>query len=62
MVPGLRELQYLKTFKEAAVELGMEPHQFTIVSGIGQAAKFPHYLNAIPSMVFMEGAFRLLPG
>jgi len=23
----------------------MEPHQFTIVSGIGQAAKFPHYLK-----------------
>lgn len=25
------------------IDLDMEPHQFTIVSGIGQAAKFPHY-------------------
>jgi len=27
------------------VELEIEPHQFTIVSGIGQAGKFPHYLK-----------------
>ena len=27
------------------VELGLGPHQFTIVSGIGQAGKFPHYLK-----------------
>jgi 2-oxoglutarate ferredoxin oxidoreductase subunit beta len=27
------------------LELGLEPHQFTIVSGIGQAGKFPHYLR-----------------
>jgi len=27
------------------VGLGMEPHQFTIVSGIGQAGKFPHYIR-----------------
>ena len=33
----------LKAFKEAMVELGLEPHQFTVVSGIGQAGKFPHY-------------------
>ena len=25
------------------VELGLEPHEITIVSGIGQAAKLPHY-------------------
>lgn len=25
--------------------MGMEPHQFTIVSGIGQAGKFPHYIK-----------------
>jgi 2-oxoglutarate ferredoxin oxidoreductase subunit beta len=24
-------------------ELGIEPHRYTLVSGIGQAAKFPHY-------------------
>lgn len=43
--PGCGNFSILKTFKEAVVEMGMEPHQFTIVSGIGQAAKFPHYLK-----------------
>ncbi|MEW5744968.1 MAG: 2-oxoacid:ferredoxin oxidoreductase subunit beta [Nitrospirota bacterium] len=43
--PGCGNFPILKTFKEAMVELGMEPHQFVIVSGIGQAGKFPHYLN-----------------
>ncbi len=27
------------------VEMNIEPHQFTIVSGIGQAAKLPHYVK-----------------
>ena len=26
------------------VEMDIEPHQFTIVSGIGQSSKFPHYV------------------
>ena len=43
--PGCGNFSILKTFKVAVVELRMEPHQFTIVSGIGQAAKFPHYLK-----------------
>jgi 2-oxoglutarate ferredoxin oxidoreductase subunit beta len=43
--PGCGNFSILKTFKEAVVELGLEPHQFTIVSGIGQAGKFPHYLK-----------------
>ena len=43
--PGCGNFGILNTFKRAVVELGMEPHQFTIVSGIGQAAKFPHYLK-----------------
>jgi len=41
--PGCGNFALLKTFKDTMVELGMEPHQFTIVSGIGQAAKLPHY-------------------
>ena len=41
--PGCGNFPILKTFKDAMVELDMEPHQFTIVSGIGQAAKLPHY-------------------
>jgi len=43
--PGCGNFSILKTFKEALVELGLEPHQFTVVSGIGQAAKLPHYLK-----------------
>jgi 2-oxoglutarate/2-oxoacid ferredoxin oxidoreductase subunit beta len=40
---GCGNFAILKTFKDTMVELGMEPHQFIIVSGIGQAAKLPHY-------------------
>ncbi|MEW6714965.1 MAG: 2-oxoacid:ferredoxin oxidoreductase subunit beta [Nitrospirota bacterium] len=43
--PGCGNFAILKSFKEAMVELEIEPHQFTIVSGIGQAGKFPHYLK-----------------
>ncbi|MEK7851873.1 MAG: 2-oxoacid:ferredoxin oxidoreductase subunit beta [Deltaproteobacteria bacterium] len=43
--PGCGDFGILRAFKEAVVEMGMEPHQFTIVSGIGQAGKFPHYLK-----------------
>ena len=43
--PGCGNFAILKTFKDAMVELGIEPYQFTMVSGIGQAAKFPHYIR-----------------
>jgi 2-oxoglutarate/2-oxoacid ferredoxin oxidoreductase subunit beta len=43
--PGCGNFSILKTFREAVLELGIEPHQFTIVSGIGQAGKFPHYIK-----------------
>jgi 2-oxoglutarate ferredoxin oxidoreductase subunit beta len=43
--PGCGNFGILKSFKDAMVELGIEPYQFTIVSGIGQAGKFPHYLK-----------------
>lgn len=43
--PGCGNFGILNSFKNALVELGIEPHQFTIVSGIGQAGKFPHYLK-----------------
>ena len=42
---GCGNFGILNAFKNAVVELGIEPHQFTIVSGIGQAGKFPHYLK-----------------
>jgi 2-oxoglutarate ferredoxin oxidoreductase subunit beta len=43
--PGCGNHVILKVFKDALVGLGIEPHQFTIVSGIGQSGKFPHYLK-----------------
>lgn len=43
--PGCGNFGILNTFKNAFAELGLEPHQFTVVSGIGQAAKFPHYIR-----------------
>lgn len=43
--PGCGNFGILRSFKDALVELGLAPHQFTIVSGIGQAGKFPHYLK-----------------
>ncbi len=41
--PGCGNFPILKAFKDALVGLGMEPHRVTVVSGIGQAAKLPHY-------------------
>jgi 2-oxoglutarate ferredoxin oxidoreductase subunit beta len=43
--PGCGNFGILRSFKDAVVELGLEPHQFMVVSGIGQAGKFPHYLK-----------------
>lgn len=43
--PGCGNFGILSAFKKALVELEIEPHRFTIVSGIGQAGKFPHYLR-----------------
>lgn len=42
---GCGNFAILKSFKDAMADLDIEPHQFTIVSGIGQAGKFPHYLR-----------------
>lgn len=41
--PGCGNFSILKSFRETMADLDIAPHQFTIVSGIGQAAKFPHY-------------------
>jgi len=43
--PGCGNFSLLKAFKEAMVELEVTPHQLVIVSGIGQAGKFPHYIR-----------------
>jgi 2-oxoglutarate ferredoxin oxidoreductase subunit beta len=42
--PGCGNFAILATLKKALVEMGVEPHQLAIVSGIGQGAKLPHYL------------------
>lgn len=44
--PGCPNFGILQAFKLAMVELGKQPHQVCVVSGIGQAAKFPHYVKA----------------
>jgi 2-oxoglutarate/2-oxoacid ferredoxin oxidoreductase subunit beta len=41
--PGCGNFGILKTIKKTLAELGKEPHQVAMVSGIGQAAKLPHY-------------------
>jgi 2-oxoglutarate ferredoxin oxidoreductase subunit beta len=41
--PGCGNFGILRAFRQAVVDLGLEPHQFIVVSGIGQAGKFPHY-------------------
>ncbi|HEC96698.1 MAG TPA: 2-oxoacid:ferredoxin oxidoreductase subunit beta [Nitrospirae bacterium] len=43
--PGCGNFPILNTLKEALAELEIEPHQLTVVSGIGQAAKLPHYMK-----------------
>lgn len=41
--PGCGNFGILKAFGKAMVDLQIDPHQLLMVSGIGQAAKFPHY-------------------
>ncbi|MFW5490260.1 MAG: 2-oxoacid:ferredoxin oxidoreductase subunit beta [Desulfovibrio sp.] len=42
--PGCGNFSILKALKKALAQLELDPHQFCLVSGIGQAAKTPHYL------------------
>ncbi len=44
--PGCPNHLILLTLKEALVECGKKPHEVCLVSGIGQAAKLPHYLRS----------------
>jgi len=43
--PGCGNFGILTAFKDAMVEMNIEPYQFVVVSGIGQAGKFPHYIK-----------------
>jgi 2-oxoglutarate/2-oxoacid ferredoxin oxidoreductase subunit beta len=44
--PGCGNHFILQAMKQALAESGLEPRRVLFVSGIGQAAKAPHYLNA----------------
>ena len=44
--PGCGNFSILKILKRALAELAIEPTNLVLVSGIGQAAKIPHYLRA----------------
>ena len=43
--PGCGNHNILKALKQAFSELDLPPHKLALFSGIGQAAKSPHYLN-----------------
>ena len=43
--PGCGNFAILRAVKQALANSGLRPHQALFVSGIGQAAKTPHYLN-----------------
>jgi 2-oxoglutarate ferredoxin oxidoreductase subunit beta len=44
--PGCGDFGVLKALKEAAVELGIPPHQLMVVSGIGCSSNLPGFINA----------------
>jgi len=44
--PGCGNFGILRAMREALPALGLEPWQVLMVSGIGQAGKFPHYTTA----------------
>ena len=44
--PGCGNFSILKMLKDALSELDIAPEKLVMVSGIGQAAKIPHYLKA----------------
>ena len=43
--PGCGNFGILKAVKQALAEMSLAPHQIILVSGIGQAAKAPHYFR-----------------
>lgn len=43
--PGCGNFGILKAVKQALANLGKEPHEVLVASGIGQSSKTPHYLR-----------------
>jgi len=56
--PGCGNFPILKTLKRALAELQIKPEELVLVSGIGQAAKNPHYFK---TNVFNDLHGRALP-
>lgn len=44
--PGCGNFSALKIMKEVLTDLNIKPKNFVLVSGIGQAGKFPHFIKA----------------
>jgi 2-oxoglutarate ferredoxin oxidoreductase subunit beta len=44
--PGCGDFGITSALQMALAELGLEPHQVVVVSGVGNAAKTPHFVNA----------------
>ena len=58
--PGCGNYAILKVFNAVIAEAGIDPDRLVLVSGIGQAAKFPHY-PVVPANVFNGLHGRALP-
>jgi 2-oxoglutarate ferredoxin oxidoreductase subunit beta len=43
--PGCGNFSILKALKQALTDMALKPNEIILVSGIGQAAKLPHYLR-----------------
>ena len=43
--PGCGNFPILNAVKQALTDMELEPHKLILVSGIGQAAKLPHYMR-----------------
>lgn len=43
--PGCGNFSILKALKQALIDMALKPNEIILVSGIGQAAKLPHYLR-----------------
>ena len=44
--PGCGNFSALRILKESLTELNIMPHEIVLVSGIGQAGKFPHFMTS----------------
>ncbi|NVM34936.1 MAG: 2-oxoacid ferredoxin oxidoreductase [Candidatus Lokiarchaeota archaeon] len=44
--PGCGNFSAMRVMKESLTELGIKPKDFVLVSGIGQAGKFPHFMKS----------------